>query len=197
VLFVLSVKSFYNEKISERFHNPQNGGKCEFANAVGTSASFVCGSVLRFTLQISDQKIADAKFQVSGCGHLIAVADLLAEVVVNTQLTELNGLESFTQIVEEKLGKFPFERTHCLNLAIESLQSAFNDFRSRQLVEFSGEKALICTCFGVSEETIEKIIEENSCQTVEEVSDICNAGSGCGSCQPLIQEIIDASQNML
>jgi NifU-like protein len=197
VLFVLSVEKFYGEKISERFHNPQNAGKCEFTNAVGTSASFVCGSVLRFTLQISDQKIADAKFKVSGCGYLIATADLLAEIVINKQLTNLHGLESFKQIIEEKLGNFPAERTHCLNLAFETLQSAFNDFRSRQIEEFSGDKALICTCFGVSEETIEKIISENNCETVEDVADICNAGSGCGSCQPLIQEIIDDLHNML
>jgi NifU-like protein len=189
--------SFYPAKISERFYNPQNAGKCEFANAVGTNASFVCGSVLRFTLQISDQKIADVKFKVSGCGYLLAAADLLAETVINKQLGELHGLESFKQIIEEKLGKFPFERQHCFNLAVETLQTAFNDFRSRRLEEFSGEKALICTCFGVSEETIEQIIGENNCETVEEVADICNAGSGCGSCRLLIQEIIDASENML
>jgi NifU-like protein len=197
VLFVLNVEKFYSEKISERFYNPQHAGKCEFANAIGTSASFVCGSVLRFSLQISDAKIADVKFKVSGCGYLIATADLLAETVINKQLNELHGLEGFNRIVEEKLGKFPAERQHCLNLALETLQSAFNDFRSRKLEEFSGEKALICTCFGVSEETIEQIINENNCETVEEVADICNAGSGCGSCRLLIQEIIDDLQNML
>jgi NifU-like protein len=191
------VENFYEEKISERFHEPKNVGKCESGNAVGTNASFVCGSVLRFTLQISDQKIADAKFKVSGCGYLLAAADLLAETIVDKQLGELHGLESFKQTIEENLGKFPVERQHCLNLAFETLQSAFNDFRSRRLEEFSGEKALICTCFGVSEEKIEQIINENNCETVKEVSNICNAGSGCGSCQPLIQEIIDDLQNML
>jgi NifU-like protein len=62
-----------------------------------------------------------------------------------------------------------------------------------QIEEFTGEKALICTCFGVSEETIERVIANNRCETVEEVSQKCNAGSGCGSCQPLIQEIIDSN----
>jgi NifU-like protein len=197
VIFVLSVENFYEEKISERFHEPKNVGKCESGNAVGTNASFVCGSVLRFTLQISDQKIADAKFKVSGCGYLLAAADLLAETIVDKQLGELHGLEKFKQIIEKELGNFPAERKHCAELAVETLQSAFNDFRFRRLEEFSGEKALICTCFGVSEETVEEIISENNCETVEEVADICNAGSGCGSCRLLIQEIIDASENML
>jgi NifU-like protein len=191
------VEKFYNDKISERFYDPQNAGKCEFTNAIGTNASFVCGSVLRFTLQISDQKITAAKFKVSGCGYLIAAADLLAEITINKRLNELHGLENFKQIIEAKLGKFPTERQHCLNLAIETLHSAFNDFRSRKLEEFTGEKALICTCFGVSEEIIEQVIGENHCETVEDVSGFCNAGSGCGSCQPLIQEIIDDLHNML
>jgi NAD(P)H-nitrite reductase large subunit len=65
------------------------------------------------------------------------------------------------------------------------------DFRAFQIEEWSGEKALICTCFGVSEETIENLVKENSLETIEEVTAACNAGGGCGSCQPLIQEIID------
>ncbi len=185
------MKKFYPSKISERFHYPKHAGKCEFANAVGTNASFVCGSVLRISLQISEQKVVNAKFQVSGCGYLIATADLLAETILNQQLNELHGLENLTQIVEEYFGKFPVERTHCLELAIDTLHSAFNDFRSHKLEEFAGEKALICTCFGVSEDLIERVILQNQCETVEDVMQICNAGGGCGSCQPLIQEIID------
>jgi len=95
-----------------------------------------------------------------------------------------------TQIKRE-LGEFSENREHCLELCLETLQLAFADFRNSQIEEFAGEKALICTCFGVSEETIESLIKENSLETVEEVTDACNAGGGCGSCQPLIQEIID------
>jgi len=74
---------------------------------------------------------------------------------------------------------------------LETLQDAFADFRAFQIEEFTGEKALICTCFSVSEDTIENLVKENSLETVEEVTDACNAGGGCGSCQPLVQEIID------
>lgn len=189
--------SFYPKEVSKRFSNPNNVGRAKFANAVGTNATFVCGSALRWTLQISDKKIIEAKFQTNGCGFMIAAADVLAEIITGKELAELHGLENVENQIEAELGEFPDNRRHCLKLTIETLQAAFNDFRSAQLEEFSGEKALICTCFGVSEETIERVIAENYCETVEEVSQKCNAGSGCGSCQPLIQEIIDSTANML
>lgn len=183
--------SFYPKEISNLFSNPINAGRIKSANAIGTNATFVCGSALRWTLRIEERKIVDAKFQTNGCGFMIASADILAEMIIGKGLAELHGLENLEKQIKLKLGEFPENRSHCLKLTVETLQAAFNDFRSAQLEEWSGEKALICTCFGVSEETIEQVIDENHCETVEEVSKKCNAGSGCGSCQLLIQEIID------
>lgn len=191
---------FYPEKVNKRFQNPQNAGKAKDANAVGTNATFVCGAVLRLSLRIEveTKEILAAKFKTSGCGYLIASADVLTEKIVGRKLTELHGLEngSLQTEIETQLGIFEENRTHCFELPIQTLQDAFADFRAFQIEEFMGEKALICTCFSVSEEQIENAIAENHLETVEEVGEICNAGTGCGSCQPLIQEIIDANYNI-
>lgn len=189
------MKKFYPEKISERFYALENVGSALDANAVGTNATFVCGAALRFSLRIKKvtKRIARAKFKANGCGYLIAAADVLAEQITGKKLNELHGLDKrFLQLqIESELGAFSENRRHCLELCLETLQIAFADFRNSQIEEFVGEKALICTCFGVSEETIENVIKENLLETVEEVSEFCNAGNGCGSCQPLIQEILD------
>ncbi len=189
--------SFYPKKISERFHAPQNIGLCSDANAVGTSATFVCGMFLRFSLLIDPRtkEICEAKFKTNGCGYLIAAADVLAEQIVGERLNIVHRLDSeiLRTKIEEKLEEFPENRRHCLDLTLKTLQNAFTDFRSRQIEEFAGEKALICTCFGVSEETIETLIRQKSLETVEEVTDVCRAGGGCGSCQPLIQELLDTA----
>jgi NifU-like protein len=189
------VTKFYSEKIGERFHAPKNVGSAGGANAFGTNASFVCGAALHLSLRIEKhtKEILEAKFKTNGCGYLIASADVLAEKIAGKKLNELHGLDKsiLQNDIESKLGRFENHRTHCLDLCLETLQNAFADFRTRQIEEFTGEKALICTCFGVSEETIEKVIKNNSLETVEEVTDACNAGGGCGSCQPLVQEIID------
>ena len=189
---------FYPKKISEKFRAPKNTGRAENANAKGTSATFVCGAVLRFSLQIEieTKEIRQAKFQTNGCGFLIAAADVLAGVITGKNLRELHGADKsvLETKIETELGEFSTHRKHCLKLCLETLQNAFADFRVFQIEEFAGEKALVCTCFGVSEDTIERLVKENALETVEEVTDICNAGGGCGSCQPLIQEILDIHQ---
>ncbi len=192
--------NFYPKKINERFQNPQNAGKAENANAVGTNATFVCGAVLRLTLRIDleTKEILEAKFKTSGCGYLIASADFLAEKITGRKLTEFHGLEkgNLQGEIEKELEKFSKNRTHCFDLAFQTLQDAFADFRVFQIEEFAGEKALICTCFSILEEQIEKAIAEKNLASVEEVGEVCNAGTGCGSCQPLIQEIIDAKYDI-
>lgn len=189
---------FYPEKISRLFYAPQNVGKPEKANAVGVQASFVCGCVVRYFLEIDPQtrQIQQAKFRTNGCGFMIAAADVLATVMQKKFLTALHGLEKnvLTAEIETELGAFPANRRHCLEICLEAMEAALADFRRFQLQEFAGEKALICTCFGVSEEEIGKVISENHLQTVEEVGEFCQAGTGCGSCRLLIQELIDVSK---
>ena len=186
---------FYPLKISERFHSPRNTGRADGANAVGTNATFVCGAVLRFTLRIDrvTKEISEAKYKTNGCGYAIAAAEILAERTVGKHLADLHGLDKniLKREIESRLGLFQEPRKHCLELAIDALQSAFADYRAAQIEEWSGEKALVCTCFGVSEETIEELVEKESLETVEEVTAACGAGGGCGSCQPLIEDILD------
>lgn len=186
---------FYPKKIGEKFRAAKNVGAAANANAVGTSAAVACGAALRLSLRIekSAKKIAEAKFKTNGCGFVVAAAEVLSEQIVGKKLGELHSLDRnlLQTAIETELGEFPGNRRHCLDLCLETLQTAFADFRICQIEEFTGEKALICTCFSVSEETIENLIETKSLETVEEVTDVCSAGGGCGSCQPLIEDILE------
>ncbi|HLM00756.1 MAG TPA: iron-sulfur cluster assembly scaffold protein [Pyrinomonadaceae bacterium] len=186
---------FYPDQISEKFRAPRHAGRAAGANAVGTEASFVCGAAARFTLRIEKRtkEILEAKYQTSGCGFLIAAAEKLSEKIAGRKLTELHGLDrpELHGQIETDLDKFPAHRSHCLNLCLDAFSAALADFRAALVEEFTGEKALVCTCFGVSEETIERVIKEFSPGTVGEITEICNAGGGCGSCQPLIEDILE------
>lgn len=178
---------------------PKNAGEAVGTNARGVQASFVCGSAVRFSFRIDEasKEILDAKFTTTGCGYMIATADFLAEKITGKKLVQLHGLHDdvIARWIKDALGEFPAGRQDCMDVCISALHNTLADFRARQIEEWKGEKVLICTCFGVSEETIENAIRTESLQTVNEVTDACNAGGGCGSCQPLIQEILDSERS--
>lgn len=187
---------FYPEQVNKFFLTPLNVGEMENASAAGTTGSFICGAILRLTLRFdtSLHVIKEAKFKASGCGFLIASATLLTEVVKGMNLTDAGKFCNQPDLIEnifiEQLGEVSKDRIHCLSLCRDALKAALNDYRSHRLEEWNGEEALICTCFGVSEKTIETVIETEKLLTVEEITLNCNAGAGCGSCQPLIEEIL-------
>jgi NifU-like protein len=190
------MNNIYPEAINARLKQPGNAGDDASANAKGRAAALLCGTRVKFHLRIDpdSKQIGKAKFRTNGCGFMIAAAGVLADKIASMKLTDLHGIEvaEFRVRIENELGEFPPEREHCLLTTIDALRAAFADFRARQIEEFAGEKALICTCFGVSEETLEKVIKENSASTVFQVGELSKAGTGCGSCQFMIQEMIDA-----
>lgn len=187
--------AFYPEKIGERFYKLRNVKSVEGENCVGTGASFSCGSFVRLylSIDIETKEIKNAVFKSNGCGFALAAVDVLTENLKGKRLNELHGAnnDELKQKIEAELGIFNAERRQCLEICLEALHRALNDFRSLQIEEFQGEKALICTCFGVDEETIESLIANENAENVEEIGKLCNAGTGCGSCQFLIQELID------
>ena len=126
---------------------------------------------------------------------MLAAADVLCDWLRRKSVKDLHGLEAdgLMECVTAELLSFPPMRTQCAEIVFEALRYAMRDYRSRRIEEFQGEKALICTCFGATEETIERAIEDQGLREVDEVSDLCRAGSGCGSCRMLIAEMLDSA----
>lgn len=184
----------YPDKIRSSLASARFGRRPDSANAAGTSANFECGSFLRFQLLIepSSKLIVDIGYQSNGCGFMVAAAEVIAEKFNESLLTELHGVDhaELVRLVDSALDEFPEGRISCRTACIEALESALADFRAMQLEEFRGEKALICTCFGVTEERIEEVVLSGAA-SVDEVSRACNAGSGCGSCRMMIEELLD------
>jgi NifU-like protein len=187
----------YPEGLTKRLDSLASAGTCHNANALGSAAIFECGCVVRFTLKIDDenQKIECSSFTSNGCGYAVVAADLHAARLSGRHLPDLHGMDrqEFQDSIVSEVGDIPENRRTCINATFEAVKGAFNDYRSYRLEEFSGEKAVICTCFGVAEETIEAFIAVSLPKNVEDVTAACRAGGGCGSCRFLIQEMIDVA----
>jgi NifU-like protein len=113
-------------------------------------------------------------------------------------LGDLHGLgdDELGSAVSDALGSSPEGRLHCFETAFSALRAAFADHRARLIDEFTGEKALVCTCFGVTEERIELFIATSSPDDIDEVTAATRAGGGCGSCRMLIQEMLDLAHDI-
>jgi NifU-like protein len=185
----------YPDPIAAALEGIAHSGDLPTANARGRAVNFGCGGFVEISLAISDEKgmVDGARFRTNGCGYLTAAADLLCSGIAGKELADLHGLDDLKGELRSRLAAPPRERVECFASAVEALKGAFRDHRERRVEEFAGEKALICTCFGVSEDTILRYIEDGKAATVDEISASLRAGSGCGSCRMLIQELVDSA----
>jgi NifU-like protein len=127
----------------------------------------------------------------------VASASLLIEQILNKTTAEAASLSQEPTLLAAQLGVVPADRSECAPLACEALVAAIRNFSNSARDEWEGDEALICTCFCVSERTIEREIQTNGLQSIAEVTAVCSAGGGCRSCYPLIQDILDDQQRTI
>jgi NifU-like protein len=137
------------------------------------------------------QIIEEAKFRAAGCSVLVAAASFLTSKITGETTAEAATLAQRSDVLNDQIGEVEPDREHCAALACEALLRAISDYSDSIRQEWTGDEALICTCFGVSERVIENQIRSGSLATIEDVTRACNAGAGCRSCYPLIQDILD------
>ena len=185
---------YYPDRIHEHFLSPQNVGDIREADTSAEAGSFTCGAVLRLSLKIDKetQRVVDARFKAAGCGYLIASAGVVAEIIKGLTTAEAAVASTLLhETLQEYFGVPPRDKEHCAQLCAEALREAVARYSQRVRDEWTGEEALICTCFGVSEKRIEQLITDKSLRSVREVTRACSAGAGCGSCRPLIEEMLE------
>ena len=179
----------YTDKVLDHFHNPRNVGLIEDADGVGEVGSMACGDALKLTFKLDkDGRIADAKFQTFGCASAIASSSALTEIIKGMTLDE--AAQVTNQDIANYLGGLPEQKMHCSVMGREALEAAIENHRSGGKTKHVLEGRVVCTCFGVTEPEIERVIRENNLHAVEEVTNYCKAGGGCGGCREEIAKII-------
>ncbi|MEJ6482045.1 Fe-S cluster assembly protein NifU [Nostoc punctiforme UO1] len=192
----------YTDKVLELFYDPKNQGEIEETDeagvkvATGEIGSIACGDALRLHLkvEVESDKILDARFQTFGCTSAIASSSALTEMVKGLTLDE--ALKVSNKDIADYLGGLPEAKMHCSVMGQEALEAAIYNYRGIPLAthDDDDEGALICSCFGISESKIRRVILENHLTDAEQVTNYVKAGGGCGSCLANIDDIIRSVQ---
>ncbi len=183
----------YTDKVMDYFFKPRNVGYIEDADGVGEVGSLACGDALTLTFKLdANGRIADAKFKTFGCASAIASSSVLTEMIRDMTLEEAEKVSN--QDIVKELGGLPEQKMHCSVMGHDALIAAITNYRNKG--KFAGEKkgTGVCTCFGVTDEEIKEVIRSNDLTTVEQVTNYCKAGGGCGGCHGQIEKIIEELQ---
>lgn len=183
----------YTEKLKEHFFNPRNVGEIEDADGVGEVGSLACGDALKLTFKLDKNgRIRDAKFKTFGCASAIATSSVLTEMIKGKTLDEATKITN--KDIADYLGGLPEQKMHCSVMGREALEAAIENYKTGGKKKHELKGNIVCTCFGVTDKEIERVIRENNLKTVEEVTNYCKAGGGCGGCQGEIEKIIETVQ---
>jgi len=174
----------YTDSVRDHFFNPRNVGEVEDPDGVGEVGSLACGDALKLTFKLDENgRIKDAKFKTFGCASAIATSSVLTEMIKGLSLEE--AINVTNKDIADYLGGLPEQKMHC---------SVMGRDKGGGKKKHELEGKIVCTCFGVTDKEIERVVRENDLTTVEEVTNYCKAGGGCGGCQAEIEKIIQKTQ---
>jgi NifU-like protein len=188
----------YTDKVLELFYDPKNQGVIEDIGepgvkvATGEVGSIACGDALRLHIkvEVESDTIVDSRFQTFGCTSAIASSSALTEMIKGLTLDE--ALKVSNKDIADYLGGLPEAKMHCSVMGQEALEAAIYNYRGIPLAthDDDDEGALVCTCFGISENKVRRVVVENNLTSAEDVTNYIKAGGGCGSCLAKIDDII-------
>ena len=119
----------YSPQVLDHFEHPRNGGVLEAPDATVQLENPACGDVLKLTVRLSGQRIADMKFQAKGCVPAIACGSALTELVLGK--TPAEAARITRDDVLRKLGGLPAASQHASHLAMDALAALLKELGSQ------------------------------------------------------------------
>ena len=128
--------SRYSVKLLDHYRHPRNAGPLAEADGVGSAAQTGCGDLLVVRIMVREEKIAQIRFECTGCPAAVAAASAMTEAALGLGLDEAADLPD--TVVGEAAG-LPHEEWHCATLACDALHNAIIDHVTREIDRLSHE----------------------------------------------------------
>jgi nitrogen fixation protein NifU and related proteins len=111
----------FTDAVLDHFRNPRNAGELPEADATVEVSNPVCGDILKLTVRLENNRIAEARFLCRGCTTAIACASFLTEQLLNRTAAEARELAP--EAISAALGGLPAATFHGAQLAADAIRA--------------------------------------------------------------------------
>jgi tRNA-specific 2-thiouridylase len=116
------VRRAFEEHLSE----PRGRGALADAPHSGAAGGAACGDLIRVAVRIEDGVVAEAGFDASGCGAVVAAGSAVVELVSGSAF--LDAARVGPNDIAEELGGLLPGKAHAATLAADALHRALGAF---------------------------------------------------------------------
>ena len=130
----------YSDTVLDHYRNPRNVGEIQGSAATAQAGDAATGDVLKISLRIEDDIIAEARFKAFGCTAAIAAGSMATTLVAGRSVEDAERLTNLD--VVRALGGLPESKIQCSVLAEQAIREALR--RHREALEEGDKEAVRC-----------------------------------------------------
>ena len=112
----------YSEVVWDHYRNPRNVGEIRDTDALAQIGDPETGDVLRISLRIESERIAEARFKAFGCTAAIAAGSMATTLLLGLSVDEARRLSN--RDVVRALGGLPESKLQCSVLVEQAVLEA-------------------------------------------------------------------------
>ena len=117
----------YSDVVLDHYRNPRNVGEIPDTDAHAQIGDPATGDVLRISLRIESERIAEARFKAFGCTAAIAAGSMATTLLLGRSVDEARRLSN--QDVVRALGGLPESKLQCSVLVEQAILEALRRHR--------------------------------------------------------------------
>lgn len=108
-------------ELIDHFRNPRNVGELPAPAVTIEVTNPVCGDILRFSVRMESDRVAQTGYKVRGCAASIAAGSALTELAHGRNRTELSLITR--EVVEAAVGGLSNESKHAAALCVDAVRA--------------------------------------------------------------------------
>lgn len=125
-----------NNKLLKNFISPHNAGALRGANAVAKVGSTAMGDLIKLSLLFNEETdvIEDAKFKAFGSPEIIAISNLICDMLKGRNAEEALNIES--NDILNVAGEIDIKKTYCALTAEDAIKEAVRNYQKYKATKF-------------------------------------------------------------